>query len=504
LNKSIMLLVSLVFVLGLILAGCGGNEKNNSQNNGANSGGQSPEAKGEVVLQFWSASDSFNADGPGGKIIANFNEKYKGKINIVSRYMPWDQYNTAIQAAFASNTLPDIYQVPSNLDLGQAVEKKMARSINDLVSQEWKNLFMDGSFAEGINMYDGEIYSYPMRGPQMNSILYYNIDLLKDAGYNEPPKTWDEFREMSIKVTELGKGDVFGLVAGLTTPKVSRFIVSGLSDIATGTNPEDDWGFNYQTGQYNYDDPEMIKAVQFLNQLKDDGVILPASYTFKEAEAAAMFGNGKSAFFISGRYQLWTLKRDYPELNLGLSVVPKETESQPFQHYTLATSSRVIVVSNQTEHVEEVGLALTEAIASEEYFVDSIRSGVSLAPMDSLNKDESLYPYPEFKTFYELHDKYLKVRPDPVVRNVGAAKAIVAMGGMGQPRIEPDFAGILQMILTGRTKDIAEALTEYNERMNAGLKQAIEEANSEGANTTLDDFTFPNWDPNNDFTNQDY
>lgn len=363
---------------------------------------------------------------------------------------------------------------------------------------------MEGSFAEGINMFNGEIYSYPMRGPQMNSLLYYNIDLLKDVGYDEPPKTWAEFHDIAVKVSEKGKGDVYGFVTGLATPKDPRFDISGLSDVATGTNPEDDWGFNYLTGQYDYDNPEIVKAVEFLVQLKDDDAILPASYTLKGPESAAMFGNGKAAFLITGRYQMWQLKRDFPDLNFGLAVVPKETENQPFQHYTLATASRVIAVSKNAKNLEAVGTALMEAIASEEYFVDSIRSGVSLTPMDALNKDESLYPYPEFHTFYELHDKYLKVRPDPVVRNPDAAQAIVIMGGMGQPRIEPDFAGILQMILTGSSHDVAGLLSEYNEKMNAGLKEAIEQANAEGFNVSIDDFTFSNWNPDEDFTDEDY
>ncbi|WP_240941224.1 extracellular solute-binding protein [Paenibacillus sp. HB172176] len=491
-----------LLALILLISACSNESTDSASSNSQDQSSDNSEK--EVTLQFWTASDSFTPDGPGGQIIADFNEKNKGKIKIETKYMPWDQYNTAIQAAFASNDLPEIYQLPSNLDIRQAVDKKMIRPLDDLITEDWKSQFMQGSFAEGINVINGKTYSYPLRGPQMNSILYYNKDLLEKVGYDAPPKDWAEFEDITQKVTEQGKGDVYGFIMGMATAKNPRFAIAGLSNVDTGTNPEDDWGFNYKTGQYDYDNPEILKAIDFMNQLKKDNVILPASYTLKEPEAQALFGSGKSAFLISGRYSLWTIKRDYPELNLGLAVVPKENGEQPYQHYTIATSNRTMVVANNAVHLEEIGKALTEAIASKEYFSGSIQSGVSLAPIESLNKDESLYPWPEFKTFYELHNEYLKVRPDPSIGNPGTADVITELGGISQPKITPDFTAILQMILTGKTKDIENAMKSYNDKMNKGLSDAINKVKSNGVDVDLTDFAFQNWDASKDYTDADY
>lgn len=505
-KKTLFMMIAVIVFVSVIIAGCSSKEVNESPSDNSTKNNASDKAsKEEVVLEFWTASDSYKEEtGPGGKLVKDFNEKYKGQITINTRYMPWEQYDTAVQAAFASNSLPDIFQVPTNLDLRTVVEKEMAGPIDAMVSEEWKNEFMEGSFAEGINVFDGKIYSFPLRGPQLNSVLYYNKDLLKEAGYTAPPKTWAEFREMSKKASELRKGDTYGLVMGLATPKAARFVISGFSNLDTGTNPEDDWGFNYKTGQYYYDDPKIIKSIEFTNQLKKDGSILPSSYTFKDAEAGALFGNGKSAFFISGRYWMWQIKRDFPELNFDLAVVPTENGDQSYQHYVLATPSRVVITSKNTKHPEEVGKALMEVMASKDYYVDSIRSGVALAPFDSLNEDKSLYPYPEFQTFYDLHNQYLRVRPEPAVANPDTSLVVTAMGGLSQPKIQPDFAGLLQMIFTGKTEDIQGSLSDYNQKMNDGLKNAVEKVKSEGVAVELEDFSFPNWNPSENFTTNDY
>jgi len=40
--------------------------------------------------------------------------------------------------------------------------------------------------------------------------LFYNRDLLEEAGFDAPPTTWDEFQSMSEAITEAGDGDFFG------------------------------------------------------------------------------------------------------------------------------------------------------------------------------------------------------------------------------------------------------------------------------------------------------
>ncbi len=49
-------------------------------------------------------------------------------------------------------------------------------------------------------VYHGGVYGIPEKVD--NRALFYNVDLLKRAGYSAPPKTWEELEQMAVKLTE--------------------------------------------------------------------------------------------------------------------------------------------------------------------------------------------------------------------------------------------------------------------------------------------------------------
>jgi multiple sugar transport system substrate-binding protein len=88
---------------------------------------------------------------------------------------------------------------------------------------------------------DGNIYGYPTEVQAYG--LFYNKRLLKDAGYDNPPKTWDDLIEMAKKIEKKdsnGKTIVqgFGFLRGYAGKIVQPFM--GLIATAGGTLFSDD------------------------------------------------------------------------------------------------------------------------------------------------------------------------------------------------------------------------------------------------------------------------
>ena len=50
--------------------------------------------------------------------------------------------------------------------------------------------------------------------PIIQCLFFYNKDILNQAGVTEVPTTYSEFREACKKVTEMGNGNVYGLIDG--------------------------------------------------------------------------------------------------------------------------------------------------------------------------------------------------------------------------------------------------------------------------------------------------
>ncbi|MCV4784126.1 extracellular solute-binding protein, partial [Escherichia coli] len=67
--------------------------------------------------------------------------------------------------------------------------------------------FLDGPIEA--NTYKGKIYGVPWFTDA--GMFYYRKDLLEQAGYSGPPETYEELKEMALKVTR-DTGTRFGYV----------------------------------------------------------------------------------------------------------------------------------------------------------------------------------------------------------------------------------------------------------------------------------------------------
>ncbi|MCU6708833.1 extracellular solute-binding protein [Paenibacillus sp. J5C_2022] len=504
----IPIIVVLLIVSGCSSEGRNGNGTKNDSGNGQKLEGSNDsdvEKKKEVVItvagfdDFWKGEDS-----PGMVITNQFNEKYKGEIKVEVRYMPPSEYNTAIQAAIASNDLPDIFLTPQGMDIRQIVTNGWAAPLDDVVSDEWKLQFMAGSFQEGINMFDSKIYTWPLRGLNHRSILYYNKKVMRDAGLDpeQPPKTWDELREMAKIITEKGDGKTFGLVFAGGRPIELDQMILGLtaSQVPTHGNLP---GFDLTTGSYLYDSPAWMGAIELLRNMKKDGSIIPASYSMNPAETNVFFGENLAGFLIDPRHRMWQIKRDAPDAEFGLAPVPQQDGEMPYYGQNIANVAGY-VLSATSKNKEEAGKYIEEAFGSKEFFKSTIQSGASLSPIDELNADKSLYPYPEYTVFYDIHVNTMREAPNYVNVNPDTALVIGELGHIRQPKIKPSFGELLMNLLVDDKMDVAAAMKDYNSKMNAGMKAAIEKVNASGKKVSLDDFIFPNWDPSKDYTESDY
>lgn len=486
----------------LILSGCSSDPSTGKSNNGtdASPGKQEEEKQEEVVITLWGADNFLKDDAsPGGQSIKEFNEKYKGKIRVELTYMPHEQLNTAMQAAFSTKDMPDVFLTPHGVDIRSLAFQDLILPLNEIVSEDWTKQFLEGAFLEGKNVIDGNIYSWPTAGPEMMSMLYYNQDLLSEAGYSEPPRTWDELKEMAKNIADKGQGNVYGIVFGGAVPINSyKRIILGLAG-----NTSKEIAFDYQNGSYAYNRQDIVDATKLLKQMREDEAIHPASYTMKPPEAMTLFAQGQSAFYIAPRWMLNQIKDSNPDMNLGLTYTPQKDGNPPVYGYTPA-QDKSYVVSKSTKHPKEVGIFIEESFASKSFYERYVTFPIGLSPMPEVNQNESLFPYPEFNTFVELHDTHLRVEPDFAGKNPEIAKVINEIGGMEQTRVKPSFPEIIQMYILGKEDDIERALNDYNEKLNEGLASAVETVKAQGANVSTEDFKFPNWNPLEDFTTEYY
>jgi multiple sugar transport system substrate-binding protein len=133
--------------------------------------------------------------------------------------------------------------------------------------------------------------------------FYYNAEKLTAAGFNEPPKTWDEFTQMSLAAKD--KGVVSYGMAPFWNQEWSLGNEFHFWTYAFGGEIVDNKGcflFNK--------DPNTLAALQYMMDSLKEGVSNPAGMTYNQAASQDAFLKGDSLFMPQGIAGLMAYTKD--------------------------------------------------------------------------------------------------------------------------------------------------------------------------------------------------
>ena len=280
-------------------AGCGGGEQ----------GG------GATEIYFTSAPD---ASGTTEKLIDMFNDKNKGKYKVIFRQgnsdtgQRFDKLRTQMQAGGEDLDviLGDVIWT------AQLAESGWISDLSDRFTESQRKEFLPGS-VEAIT-YKGKAFGMPWFTD--TGLLYYRKDLLQESGFDGPPKTWDELKQMTLKVREdagLKYGFVFqgaayegGVCNGM------EFIWTHGGEVLDPNDPT----------KVLVDSPEAIAGLATERSMITERISPEAVTVYKEDESAGAFLNGDAVFLRNWPYVYALVgTSEYPKLEpeqVGVSELP--------------------------------------------------------------------------------------------------------------------------------------------------------------------------------------
>ena len=168
---------------------------------------------------------------------------------------------------------------------------------------------------------DDKIYGMPMAAYVMG--MAYNIKLLKDAGYDAPPSTWEELGPMAQKLTNRDAGIAgFSFIRGeahqagwhMTTVAYNF----GLKDTDIVTKGADG---KYTAG---FDNAQMLAALNFVKDLQWKYDALPRELLDWPTNGEQL-ATGKAAMVLMAGSQLTWIKQTYPDVDMtqfGFAPLP--------------------------------------------------------------------------------------------------------------------------------------------------------------------------------------
>jgi multiple sugar transport system substrate-binding protein len=242
-----------------------------------------------------------------------------------------------IMAEQTSGQIADILHVYS-LWGGQLAKSNVLAQPPADVLDDIKNNYADSAI-KGSTV-NGQIVGYPTEVETY--ALFYNKKLLADAGFTNPPKTWDELYDMSKKITKRdGKGKVlvegFGLTSGWDSAVVHPYL--SLVHSAGGSF------LNEDNTKVTLNSEAGLKALEFEQRLIKDGITDPSINVLQAfpSERVAMtinagWWNGSLKAAMKDRYK-----------NIGVAPIPSpDGKSQGTVSYSFFYG-----VNNRSQHQKE-------------------------------------------------------------------------------------------------------------------------------------------------------
>jgi multiple sugar transport system substrate-binding protein len=491
-NKKLKKFMCLILGLTLCfqLIGCSSKQQNSSTNDQDSQKEQTTSKKDtdeKITLKVIDWSDSVK------DIRMEFYEQYMKdhpNINIQYTQLTSDQFKNTILTAIKSGDAPDLFPVPMGMDLSTAVKEGWFQPLDPYIDDAFVNSFADGIFTEGITKVDGKIYSIPENIDLPATVLFYNKKLFAEAGLDPEkyPETYSELIENAKKITEAGKGKYYGIIEG--GKQINRWSAAAADFSAlggSGLHPYES-PVSLLTGKASFGDKSVLDTFKLFKTLSDNGYYHPSTMNISAPEARALFAHGEAGFLIQGSWCISVWKKDNPDLEFGICPPPIPDDGRKGS-VAVISSKPWIGLSANSKHPQEAADLLKAQYAAEGFYQTTcVEKGSYFSVVKGVN--EKYLKVKELKDYYDAYMDRGRLAPSPKVANPETAVVYANF-----KEVHPNLGELLQGTVAGAVKDYEKSLNELAKKTDTEMEKAIKSAQDKGANVSIDDFKFEDWNP---------
>ena len=323
-RKEMKKVLSLVLV-GTILTGCAGSA--GSKTAGGTDGDKAPaavektEANEEgtekpydgVTITMMMNQGTYATTFSG--VFLEICEEIEEKTGITMDIQPVTDFMEVIQVKLATNEIPDIFvhNLPQNVKLFNAQENCVV--MND---QPW---FERMTSPDTVLYEDGNLYGMPIQSATWFPAIYYNKDILKQAGYDEPhPTTMKELYEI-CEAIKTKCPDVTPLyMMDNDTTRTQLYMTMGLG---VALNDQKEIYDKLQTGELKFSDvPECKQVMEDFKKFYDLGYVNSDHMSTRVDDGVLNMAGGTAAMMIADEWTLQDVMNQNPDANMGSFVIP--------------------------------------------------------------------------------------------------------------------------------------------------------------------------------------
>ncbi|WGD38033.1 extracellular solute-binding protein [Lysinibacter sp. HNR] len=339
-------------------------------------GGTSGDSGGANTINLLVPTYSDGTKGLWEDVISGF-EVENPDINVSLEVQSWDNINDVIKTKVQANAAPDILNIDAFA--GFAADDLLYPA-SDVVSPTVLDDFQP-SLAQNASI-DGVQYGLPLIASAR--AMFYNKQLMEQAGVTDIPQTWTELLSASQKVQALGNGTYgYGMPLG-----------SEEAQAETGIWFYGGGGGYGDAAQLTIDDPLNVAAAEEMKTFIEGNATQPDAGSSNRTPLMNVFIQGKIGFIVGLPPTVGQIDEKNPELDYGIApLATKDGVSM-----TLGVADHLMAFKNDGQKQEAIKKFLDYYYSADVYVPWVEAEGflpTTLSGSDALAGNETLKPFLE-------------------------------------------------------------------------------------------------------------
>lgn len=338
-----------------------------------------------TTIKFWGMGNE-------GEMVQSLIKEFERRnptIKVEVQQIPWTAAHEKLLTAYAGESTPDVCQLGNTW----LPEFAVLNSLEPLEPFVQRSSFIDlNDIFPGVlktNILDTILLGIPWYVD--TRVIYYRKDILKQAGYNEFPTTWDEVLKASktIQRQANAKNTIcypFFLPTNEWVPAIALGMQSGGNFLKN------------KNSQGNFSGEQFTKAFSLMSEFYQRDYS-PAGMQLI-TNLYNSFSDGLIAMYITGPWNIGEFTRRIPpELQSEWMTAPLPSMDSLTPGVSLPLGTSLVMFRN-SEH-EEASWKLIEFLTSVEQSIEFYKITGNLPPRRSAWKDSTLANNKYIKAFYQ-------------------------------------------------------------------------------------------------------
>lgn len=263
------------------------------------SAGGSVTYSGDLSIMHYSTSEESEGNG-GSDGFRTMLQEWKDanpNVNLVENVLANDEYKTQIATLAAADDLPDVFLL-QGMNTKAWAQQGLVMDLTDVINnspyaadykQDYFTPFKDGD----------KMYALPVLTGGTCTVVIYDKQMWKDAGYDSFPATWDEVLAAKDKFSADGIDTIAFGNSGKW--QANSCFMSTVGDMFTGK----DWFQSIiDKGGAKFTDQEFVDSLKFAQEAFSSGVFNADFNAVSNEDAREYYISGDAAAFIGGNWDV--------------------------------------------------------------------------------------------------------------------------------------------------------------------------------------------------------